>query len=175
MSMVTARKHTHHLLRRSLGGVVEKFLIGTRHYVDNILTSALAALASILELSRSLGKSDQGTIPTHKFSGKRGKNPRSNSFPQDICGQIFWDEYHEEKRRETKGMSLCLATRKAHPDARVWFVNDTPWPTSPRGLHGVFAVLYVGSKGGTILVWAKQSLPKSGALTVRHCVYTWKQ
>lgn len=75
--------------------------------------------------------------------GKKRKEFRFKSFTQDVWGQIFRDEYHEEKRRDTKGMTLCLAARRAHPDARVWFVSGTPWSTSPRDLDGVFSVLYI--------------------------------
>lgn len=40
-------------------------------------------------------------------------------------------------------MAKCLGARRAHAEARVWFVSKTSWSTSPRDLDGVFAVLYV--------------------------------
>lgn len=87
-------------------------------------------------------------LSTHESSfvsvpGKKRKEFRSQSIEGDVWGQIFRDEYHEEKRRETKGMSLCLQARTAHADAKIWFISGTPWSTSPRDLDGVFSVLYV--------------------------------
>ncbi len=75
--------------------------------------------------------------------GKKRQEFRSKLTAQDVLGQIFRNEYHEEKRRETKGMSLCLVAYAAHSEAKIWFVSGTLWSTSPRDLDGVFAVFYV--------------------------------
>ncbi len=75
--------------------------------------------------------------------GKKKQKFRSKLTAQDVWGQIFQDEYYEEKRREIKGMSLCWGARAAYSEAKIWFVSGTPWSTSPRDLDRVFAVFYV--------------------------------
>ncbi len=44
---------------------------------------------------------------------------------QDMWGQIFQDKYHEEKKRETNGMSLCLNAHSAYSKAKIGFVHKT--------------------------------------------------
>lgn len=75
--------------------------------------------------------------------GKKKKKFRSQLIAQNVWGQIFRDKYHKEKRRETKGMSLCLHAHTAHADAKIWFVSGTPWSTSLQDLDGGFPVFYV--------------------------------
>lgn len=87
-------------------------------------------------------------LSTHESSfvsvpGKKRKEFRSQSIEGDVWGQIFCDKYHKEKRRETKGMFLCLQARTTHADAKIWFISETPWSTSPQDLDGVFLVFYV--------------------------------
>lgn len=75
----------------------------------------------------SIHESGFVTVP-----GKKRKEFRSKSTAQDVWGQIFRDEYHEEKGKETRGMSLCLGARAAYSAAKIWFISGTPWSTSPR-------------------------------------------
>ena len=58
--------------------------------------------------------------------GKQRREFCSNLTVQDVWGQIFQDEYHEEKRREIKKISLCLDACTAHFEAKIWFVSETP-------------------------------------------------
>ena len=87
-------------------------------------------------------------LSTHKNSfisvfGKKGKEFCSQLIEQDVWGQIFFDEYHEEKGRETKDMSLCLQSCITHVDTQIWFISGTLWSMSPRDLDGVFSIFYV--------------------------------
>lgn len=61
---------------------------------------------------------------------------------QDVWGQKFRDKYHEEKRRETKGIFLCLSACVTHSEAKI-LLSETPGSTSPWDLDGVFAIFYV--------------------------------
>lgn len=49
--------------------------------------------------------------------GKKRKEFRSWSIAQDVSGQISSDMYHKEKRREMKGISLCLHACTAYDNA----------------------------------------------------------
>lgn len=65
---------------------------------------------------------------------------------QDVWDQIFRNEYHEEKKRVTKGMSLSWSICIAHSKAKIWFVSETLWSVFLWGLDRVFAVFYVKNK-----------------------------
>ncbi len=58
--------------------------------------------------------------------GKKKQEFRSKLTAQDVWRQIFRDKYHEEKRRETKGMSLCLGAYTTHSETKIWFMSGTP-------------------------------------------------
>lgn len=70
----------------------------------------------------------------------------SKSITQDICGLIFPDKYYEEKKKETKAISLCLGACAAHCKAKIWFMSRSLWSPSLQNLDGVFAVFYIRDK-----------------------------
>ena len=66
---------------------------------------------------------------------------RLEAEQRDVWGQIYRDEYHEEKGMGTVGMDICRNARTKNDGCQVWFVLGTPWAKSPRDLQGVLEVL----------------------------------
>ncbi len=58
-----------------------------------------------------------------------------------MWGQIYQDEYYEEKRVSTVGMDICRTVKNKNKKYQVWFVLGTPWAKSPRDLQDVLEVL----------------------------------
>lgn len=65
---------------------------------------------------------------------------------QDMWDQIFLNEYHKEKIRETKRMSLYLNVCTTYSKAKIWFVSETLQFIFPKDLNEVFAIFYVKNK-----------------------------
>lgn len=66
---------------------------------------------------------------------------RKMSEQRDVWGQIYRDEYHEEKGVGTVGMDICRSAKTTNNGCQVWFVLGTPWAKSPQDLQGVLKVL----------------------------------
>ena len=73
--------------------------------------------------------------------GRKRAVQRLESEQRDVWGQVYRDEYHEEKGVGTVGMDVCRNARTKNNGCQVWFVSGTPWAKSPRDLQGVLEVL----------------------------------
>ncbi len=66
---------------------------------------------------------------------------RQESEQQDVWGQIYQDEYHEEKRVSTVEMDICRNVRNKNKECQMWFISGIPCAKSPRDLQSVLEVL----------------------------------
>lgn len=78
---------------------------------------------------------------TYVPAGRVRPIQKRESEKRDQWGQIYRDEYHEEKGVGTMGMDICRSARTKNNSCKVWFVSGTPWAKSPRDLQGVLEVL----------------------------------
>ena len=73
--------------------------------------------------------------------GRKRTVQRLESKQKDVWGQVYQDEYHEEKGVGIVGIDVCRNARTKNNGCQIWFVLGTPWAKSPRDLQGVLEVM----------------------------------
>ncbi len=58
-----------------------------------------------------------------------------------MWGQIYGEEYHEEKEVSTVRIDICQNAKNKNKECQVWFVSRILWAKSLRDLQGVLEVL----------------------------------